>query len=634
MSQELWISPSQINTFQDCPRKWWLERVARLPTEPGVDHFTFGTILHGCLERWMSGTEQGRVPSAFEASDRTGKCPWGFDPVGKRWTTGPLVGQKFGAPVEVYPEGWQTHVEKGNSKTISDEEAKHIRHLVEQAIERGVVVRDPEQSYERSIEVAVIPGVKLVGKVDLSKWHEIHDHKSFGNDRYIKREGPEEPIDAPFAREDERSPNCVGDDQQLLTYAWALTMMDGWTGVVTLRHNQFPKKSDDRRGVRSVSAKVTHGRVMAHGEDVKSVAAEMVRVAAIEKFADTPGPKDVGACSKYGGCSFVPICSRHETIPGYVTRVESLLAKAGTNFKPHPMGIFNKKVAPQTAPAAAAAPAAKPTQNTSKSPSALQAAKAAAQPAASTGGAPWANPQCPSCKGTGINHKGLPCGICDKTAEKGGRPRTGWYEFVQTEEGYFATALESHRAQIEALGAEVEWFGEAEVAPPTKQEAARDINIALQTKAAAQEVEEVQEASPQPQEPSQAPAAPKPRGRPSKAAAAASGEAKESGGRSPGRPPAGLMILKGCHLVTGPERPRLSAVVLLERVGAEFAAAQGVDSYWQLDTWKRRDGLRGNAGTIAATLGKTIIEVSATPDPDVASLIAGLEPHAEWVVEA
>ena len=55
------ISASQIGTFEDCNRHWWLKRILRLKEIP-ADHFTFGTILHGVCERWLTASANGRVP--------------------------------------------------------------------------------------------------------------------------------------------------------------------------------------------------------------------------------------------------------------------------------------------------------------------------------------------------------------------------------------------------------------------------------------------------------------------------------------------------------------------------------------------------------------------------------------------
>src|SRR6185369_11814492 len=96
-SEPLTISASQIATWDDCHRKWWLQRVAKLPEVPR-GYLIFGTVLHACLERWCSADAQGRVP------DPVPEC---------------LKGQRSGDPVDVFPPGWETVEEKGHKQTVT-----------------------------------------------------------------------------------------------------------------------------------------------------------------------------------------------------------------------------------------------------------------------------------------------------------------------------------------------------------------------------------------------------------------------------------------------------------------------------------------------------------------------------------
>jgi hypothetical protein len=218
------ISASQIDTYSDCNRFWWFTRILRLQ-EPPATHFTFGTVLHAVNERYLSATENQRVPG----------------PAGTIVAEGPLKGQVGGQPVNLYPQGWETATERdGSTATVTKPEAKLIQQLVQQSIENGVLRWCEGTQVERKILAQVIEGVQLIGFIDAYKPPTavqalplIEDHKSYGKGslRYLKRA-------------ERSSPNYLGDNQQLKTYAWAVSMLDGWEGDVTVRHNQFPKFRD------------------------------------------------------------------------------------------------------------------------------------------------------------------------------------------------------------------------------------------------------------------------------------------------------------------------------------------------------------------------------------------------------
>ncbi len=47
-------SPSQITTFRRCQRKWWLEKIAKIPV-PVKPAAALGRGLHGELEDYLLG---------------------------------------------------------------------------------------------------------------------------------------------------------------------------------------------------------------------------------------------------------------------------------------------------------------------------------------------------------------------------------------------------------------------------------------------------------------------------------------------------------------------------------------------------------------------------------------------------
>lgn len=640
MTNKLIISATQIDSFSDCPRRWWLQRVAKLP-EAQKGYFTFGTVLHGCIERYLLATENGRVPD-----------PGLFILI---WESGPLKGQRAGEAVDLFPPGWETIEEKGKKESVTPNEAVLIRRLVEQAIERGIITRTNGQQVERKLQLSLIEGVDLTGRVDIfrplqesGEMPELHDHKSFSESgaRFLKQPGPAGcRIDAPYEKGDGTSPNSVGHNQQLLTYAAATSIVDDYTGPVLLRHNQFPKYADGK-GPRKVEAIVSANRLSEHWELLKKTAAEMLLVAPIKRWDDVPGPRSDAACTKYGGCSFAGICGRRETLEGYTRRVgrqsEERLAQGRPNI---PLEAkTKKKVSGGTGTMDIFARAAQQNEARKGLP------KVSAPPINSTpppvvntpapitqavNGAPWANPACPACKGAGINSKGRACPICDNLAKKANRPTSIQYDLTVTEAGVLATARADQREALAAAGVPLEWAqgsvqqGSAVPAKPTAKPKATPAPAPAPLVVKDQvQVQVTPEDAPAP--PAQAQAEADLQALENLQAKA---ERRTGVKETRGRPKMGMTILIGAAQIKGPARDSQTIHELLETVGAELASDMGAGSYWELDAFKRRERLRARGDAIADRLGKTVLIAPLMGDPDVTNLVGALIPYADTVIE-
>jgi len=618
-----YISASQIDTYEDCNRFWYFTRLMRLE-EPPATHFTFGTVLHAVNERYLSATENQRVPG----------------PAGTIVADGPLKGQIGGQPVNLYPEGWMTATERdGSMATITKPEAKLIRQLVQQAIENGVLRWREGSQVERKILAKVIEGVQLIGFIDVFKPHNevqplplIEDHKSYGKGslRYLKRA-------------ERSSPNYLGDNQQLKTYAWAISMLDGWEGDVTVRHNQFPKFPD--REVTAVETVITREEIVEHGEYLRDVATRMERTRKIKKWDDVPGPKDTGKCARWYGkpCPFSDICGRVETPDAYQARLERLKAgspaarlnlplakpKRRKTKENNTVSIFDRankqkaaraeragKAGSAQAKAAVAQAEAPPVNGGKPEPTVTV-----------TGGAPWANPNCKACKGRGLTSRHTACPICDNTAKKAGRPTSMAYILETTDEGLgIAVAREESIEDLEAAGLPLEW-DESEAAQEAPQEPQEE-----------PEPETAPEPDPEPEPQQQAaPAASKgkerlaaartrkPSAKDREAAQAlqalqalqdAQDEAGDDDAPEPqqptkgrGRPSVGLTILIGATYLRGLPKNRtvVTSSEVIARFGAELAADMGADSFWELDPFKRRERLAQKADYIASSLAKHVL---------------------------
>ena len=642
---ELWISASQLDTFASCPRKWWFQKVLKLPETP-KGYFTFGTILHECLERYELSTEQGRVP------ENPREC---------------FRGQKPGAVADLFPEGWEEIEERGRKVRVTPNEAQLIKKLVTEAIEKGVVTRDPKDEIEREILEDVIPGVKIIGYIDRYRPGlnppEVHDHKTFsqGSVRFLKQPGPTDeggnliPIMAPFKADDGTSPNSIGHNQQVLTYAAMASIADGYEGPMKVRHNQFPKFSD-RRGVRTVEALVSATRIAEHWEEIQATAERMVRVGKIKRWEDTPPPESKDACRAYGGCPFADICGMRTTPDNYRVKVERAIEKLDANERPNlPLvqtgaaarrrrakdrdgtmtSIFDRA---KKQKAARGQTKAKAKGSAPKGINGGAAKKESApEETAPVVGAPWAKSTCPACKGSGFNSKGAACAICDKTAAKRGAPTSEMYAIEHTDAGPVAVGIDEDA--LEALGAPLMWSqaeGASGAPEPQEepeaeepQEEPQEEPEEAEAEESSEEPEAQEEAEEAPEQPEEAEAEEAPAKEKPKRQKKSKGGARSGAGR----PRAGVIILRSSTMLVGPSRPVVLGQSLLEEVGAEMAEDMGARSFWELDTWKRRDRLRQAGETIAERLSRSILVLPRIADPDMDALVAGILPHAEMVVE-
>lgn len=645
------ISASQIDTYDDgCNRFWWFQRILKLQ-EPPAAHFTFGTVLHACNERYLSADKNQRVPG----------------PAGTTIPEGPLEGQIAGRPVNLFPKGWESATERdGSVATVTPTEAKLIQKLVHESIETGVLRWREGTQVERKLLAKVIEGVQLIGFIDAYKGPTdiqvlplIEDHKSYGKGslRYLKREDP-------------KSPNYLGANQQLKTYAWAISVLDGWEGDVTVRHNQYPKFPG--KAVTAVETVITREEIVEHGEYLRDVAERMERTRKIKDWADVPGPKDTGKCARWYGkpCPFSDICGRAETPDAYQARLERLKAgspaarlnlplakpKKRSSTKESTVSIFDraKKQKAARSDRKAKAGTAEAKAAVAETPS-VNGAKPEPTVAV-TGGAPWANPDCKACKGRGLTSKNKACPICDNTAKKGGRPTSMAYILELTEEGTgIAVAREESVEELEAAGLPLEWDETEAVEAPESAPAASE------PEEASEEVEEP-EAAPEPEEEPEEPketakqkaarvrkekaAAKRAAAAKKKAEAAAAEAAVEETEPEPepepekpapakgkakgkaGRPTVGLTIMVGAMYLKGLPGGRtvITSAEAVARFGAELAEDMGAASYWELDSFKRRERLAQKADYIASSLARHVLvhPMGLSPHEDTSSLVQAL----------
>lgn len=353
------LSISQISKYLECPRRWWFDRVVRLPSDgqdtKGKYSRAFGSILHAVVERFLDADASGRG--------------------------------KDGQPVNLYPKGWMWDQETGIRLTPDDE--KIVQTLVAQAIDRGILARQPGGVVEDEFFGILYQDpnapeyrgvVAISGKIDYQYGTTIEDHKTAKSTRYLKSE-------------DEQSPKYLGKDPQLLLYALVAGRRLGLTitDEMTIRHNYYVKEPEPRVEERHVT--VTMKQCW---EAVQGLAKESKKILPLAKkknadlWATVPGALDgagqgPSACNSYGTqCPYIGICSRSETPTKYRLRMLRLKhpdALADTTEDSMAALSLKDKIAAQRAKQAKAAPAAKaPAKPAAKAPVKKAAAKPAPAP--------------------------------------------------------------------------------------------------------------------------------------------------------------------------------------------------------------------------------------------------------------
>lgn len=648
------VSASQVQTFEQCDRKWWASSILKMPSQ-SKDYFAFGTIFDQVMRRYYSADRQGRDP-------------------------------KTGLIIDLFPPGWDTHTEKGRSYTLTPAEVVRVKHWVRRATEKGILSYDGFVANGVAYSRKLIDGAWIVGEIDLLMEDGIQDFKTAKNSKYLKREGPDKPIDTPYLRGDKSSPNCVGHDTQMLTYAceWFERNEADW--VCKVGHRQFIKDPEDTDGVYMVTAEITQKRAAQHWRYLQDTAAAMLKLIDVPEadWFKVGGPKVPDACSAYGGCAMLGICGKTETPDQYRARVNYLqntttkppVALPTATLLPAPRtssgnsmtnNIFAKRNGtPTAAPAPmatapmATAPMATPAFTPATAPAAMQAATAPApQPTPILSAltiAPWAAPKnaqgmsCGGCLGTGINKNQQPCRVCDSIAAKTGQPTSNDFVLFHDANGMLgweakaggapapttAPVAQMAQAVTDSIGQGLAQAVQALAAPATIANAGPIINAPV---------------APISQAMTEAPK--RARGRPPGAKNKGTVIA-ESSVRSPEdfapvgamppfadeapaptptkTPAAGFIILIDAAFMSCPNRATVTGASLLEKYGTLLANSQGFESYFAMDTWKRRDAMRQSAALIASELGAIGI-VSFGSDPDTKNLVESLVPYAALVIQ-
>ena len=612
-------SASQFDSFLSCPRKWWFQKVIRLPDLANQLKFEFGDVLHEACERFLDADDQGRDRDTGEALD-------------------------------LWPEGW--------NKGLGDFDASLVKRLVEKGIEEGVLRRMPDREIEAPIGVwngrnftprQMVPGVGVCGYRDVKSPGVVEDHKSVKSRGYCKSQA-----------------DLLADPQMLLYAAIAIIELaeagEELPETVLLRHNQFVKNPDDLL-VKAVEVDVELDIIQEFWEKtLEPAAADMLRYKKTmrdeTKWSDIEGPRAKGACQSYGGCPFARICGRAEHPVAYRARIDRINAIPA---EPEPdtitkennaMGIFNRLDADKKKPAPAK-PVVVPIDDVAVAvieeavaeqeaviEAAVEAMDAdiaavadavAADEANSAGDVtdvpPWASDDCPACKGSGFNKKGKPCAACDRIAEKEGSPRVSSFTSEVNDGGETVVTRTADDVVVAVAMLQVAEVKKTEKTKPAGDKAKKTAAAKRNRFAPKEDATVAPEADAERVETTTTPP-------PAVSATIADVKPdadKTVGKGRKGRSATGFVMVYGA--VRRSKMKLLDLNEIFARYAAELAAAQGADSYYRLDRFKRRDMMAASAEEIAETIPSSSLVVVRADDPDIRAFATAIEVYATNVIE-
>lgn len=357
------FSPSQFSTAASCIRKWWFDKVVKLPIK-SKDYFTFGNVLHAVVERWLLADDTGR--------------------------------DKDGNEVDLYPDGWEACYNRWTgepSGVVNPAEANLIKTLVTKAIEQGILVRHYPRQIELPIDGEIVEGAELTGYIDVLHGTTVEDHKTCKTFKYSL------------------TPKGLSEDLKMNIYAWWFLNELRKNGVpdqpITLIHNYFSKDPNNPK-IKQVKVDIDPGDLDESWEIIQELSSNMLEVinakVPIKDWEEVPKTKTPEVdCNAYGGCDFKSICYRTGTVDSYQKSVERF-----NLIKEKEMSdIFSNLRKKHQASVSPAEPEpVEEVQEPEPETEETEEVETSEVP-------PWGDRvSCIACKGAGFNTKGVPCRIC------------------------------------------------------------------------------------------------------------------------------------------------------------------------------------------------------------------------------
>lgn len=609
--KEIRASASQIETFKLCKRKWWYDKVRRVPRGGPTHAQAFGTVLHAVCERYLEADDLGR------------------DPV-------------TGEPVDLFPPGWHRADNRygGCDGELSIGEQDLVKALIAMAIEEGVLERRPGREVEKYFRQSVLKmedgtNIQIEGYIDVAYPDTIEDHKTSKSTRYLKgKEG-------------------LAKNPQVLIYAkMALEDLRKKGGAIppflTVRHNQYVK-DPDKPHVRKTEVEIPISDIDEFWElEILPTLEEMYRVRKnAREWTDVEDPPNIAkACNAYGGCEFRPICGGRESLETFCSKFDPE-KKPGYNVTPLTVGGEDKNIGKGATMNLrdrmnAQKAAAKGNAPTSVNPPVEEGTKTKAPSVASSKAklvkpkdgrelgttssgvelelAPWVDPEnmVTINHGLGFTKKGEICAQSSARAEKNGLPTPDMFELEPMGDGT-VTWVGKDDTPVEGLQGRSPFSIDAVPSEEeTPEEAAQEETEETSQEETQEETsEETEEETSQEEDDAVKEALTIPPGRAKKSFLLAINcvpygyKGNKGGGR----------FVYDLHQI---------ARNLQDIMAEDF----GVESYFDINFFERRDALMKHAPKLAERFGTDIVFVSdyGTGESDMKALVEALKPYAGTII--
>jgi hypothetical protein len=280
------ISPSQIDTYLDCPRKWWMSYVLGLP-EPARAATTLGDVGHSVVGRYLEG---------FDGEDL---YPKGWEQARNRWTNEP----------------------EGDPLSLGEQQL--LKALIHNAIHSGMLSREPDGVVEEEIRIDLdeVP-VRIKMFLDYRTQHAVIDHKFCKNTRYY---GPEKLSKATamnlYGLAGMRQGLFAGDDVWLRYNLFVKDPVKLAMKQVEVETNRDQLEDYYERTVLPACKGMLHMWERAQKGEVTEAG-----------WAQVQGPDTPATCDNYGGCQFQQICSGARSIQQYRESFEKKDVSTGSKF--------------------------------------------------------------------------------------------------------------------------------------------------------------------------------------------------------------------------------------------------------------------------------------------------------------
>ena len=614
----LTTTSTQHGTFSMCPRRWWLQYVHRVK-ETRVKAFTVGSIFHAAMERYQLAGEDGIVPTPEKVAQWSDGDA--FD------SAGPLWNQIPGKPVQMFPPWFNKLQDRdGSWSELGDpKDTLNVVSMVNGVIDRGLVPHFPEEGrvVERMVMEPLADGSYYRSFVDRGSVTEakVEDFKTVAAPKWALK------------------PKELQTNPQLLTYGyWMLRERErqgmSIPDIVELTHIVAPKNGDApfRRTV-----KVTPQELETSWDGTIENSKKMLdlhHAGPHDDWQSVEGPKPgSNACSKYGraGCPFQGLCEGKKTLE----EIKNPPAPSDT-----PTLTFGS-MTPNPVP-----PRRKPALRTSEPVPAPIPAKD------DLPFLPWAQADCPSCGGTGVDAKLEPCGECVGRAPSQQQPVSGSAQ-IDAGRATFTTIMPPEMVaafyppattdpgtlQVTVIGNittkdswEYTWVSDDFSIPEDPQPL--DVTPwGLSAPVLPSAPQTTEEPQPEPEAVEEAPVAPEPAPEPEPEpepaptpdpepvtmtenpspttsdtlSDAVSARQGKSGG---GRPKKGMTVVVGAVSIDGLGKVTRGETI----VGAAMdlvAKEAGVATYYHCDPFRRRDALAAKAEQIAAEVGTGVLHLAS-----------------------